>query len=265
MPLKPVRTSLFIVVIMATSTTEAGDWTPPKDPNPREILNQAQADTRAGRYEAALAKHVWFHEHALETESGMYGVRLSFALGYWADLGEEYPPALEKLKEYRDEAQASVLKDTEPHKKFHDLVALNKYLNDEKATQRLFRSLDADHPDLAQQFFELAEPALISGKDYELVGKYISPEPDFAKMKDRFVQDQIMTPSEEPGAKSRWLDFVKKTFVNDATTLVAILAVNKRQAQAEAIATAARSEYDDASFHKAIEKALTGEVPVPWP
>src|SRR5688572_11688303 len=52
-------------------------WSPPANPDPHVILREAKADTQAGRYEEALAKHVWFHSHALEIEPALYGVRLS--------------------------------------------------------------------------------------------------------------------------------------------------------------------------------------------
>jgi len=42
-------------------------WTPPENPNPQQILSEAQSDAKAGRYEDALAKHVWFHENALKS------------------------------------------------------------------------------------------------------------------------------------------------------------------------------------------------------
>ena len=39
----------------------------------------------------------------------MYGVRLSFALSYWEQLGEVYPPALTALKKTRDDKTALLL------------------------------------------------------------------------------------------------------------------------------------------------------------
>lgn len=62
-------------------------------------------DTMAGHYEAALAKHIWFYNEALKINPNMYGVRLSFALSYWKQLADVYPPAKVKLIEARDEAE----------------------------------------------------------------------------------------------------------------------------------------------------------------
>ncbi len=68
-------------------------WAPPENPDPQDILAQAKQDTASGRYEDALAKHLWFHENALEYRSSLYGVRLSFALGDWTKLSHVYPLA----------------------------------------------------------------------------------------------------------------------------------------------------------------------------
>jgi hypothetical protein len=40
------------------------EWTVPTDPDPQTILREAAENTRAGQYELALAKHIWFHENA---------------------------------------------------------------------------------------------------------------------------------------------------------------------------------------------------------
>jgi hypothetical protein len=96
-----VRTSLGLVLMAVLSVGALAQWKPVANPVPDKILNEAQEDAAAGRYEDALAKHVWFHENALTYAPAMYGVRLSFALSYWAALGAMYPPALQKLRHQR--------------------------------------------------------------------------------------------------------------------------------------------------------------------
>jgi hypothetical protein len=46
---------------------------------------------------------------------------------------------------------------------------------------------------------------------------------------------------------------------------VAILSVNDRTAEATEIATLAKEELEDATFHDELESALKGTVPAPWP
>jgi len=35
------------------------------------------------KFDAALKKHIWFHNYALKIRKSLYGVRLSFALADW--------------------------------------------------------------------------------------------------------------------------------------------------------------------------------------
>lgn len=50
----------LLTISMAAS---ANDWTPPENPDVDAIRDEAEADAKAGRYEAALAKRVWWHEN----------------------------------------------------------------------------------------------------------------------------------------------------------------------------------------------------------
>lgn len=255
----------YIVSLLALVCAPArgDDWTPPEDPDPQAILQEAHFDTRAERYETALAKHVWFHENALSIEPALYGVRLSFALGYWHELAKEYPPALLKLEEIRDQDAKNVTEGKNVRKSFHDMASINDNLEEQSATTEVFEALDENSPNIAKQVFDIAQPSLVRSKAYSLLGKYVMPKDDIAKITETYRQGRKLADDSHFGA--RHLDFANKKFANDATTLVAILAVNDRKNEAEAIAASARTEWDDSSFHAGLEKALKGIVPEPWP
>src|SRR5687768_8592736 len=51
----------------------------------------------AGKYNEALARHIWFHNHILEYDIAWAGVRLSYALNDWKKLGNKYEPAKDSL------------------------------------------------------------------------------------------------------------------------------------------------------------------------
>lgn len=254
----------FVVFILLGATSlRADDWAPPKDPDPQAILQESRTDTRAKRYETALKKHVWFHEHALTINPAFYGVRLSFALSYWLELGQEYPPALTKLKEIRDAAQRKVVAGKDIRESFHDMESINDYLGEQSKTREVFEALDEKDPKIAREVFDVAQSSLIKGKAYPLVGKYISPKDDFAKMSEGYRQNKKLATDARFGERD--LGYANKKFANDATTLVAILTVNDRTKEANEIATSARAEWDDDSFHASLENALKGVVPDPWP
>ncbi|HTD86247.1 MAG TPA: serine/threonine-protein kinase, partial [Candidatus Binatia bacterium] len=76
---------------------------PGEKPQPSKILDEAKEQRQHGEYEQALQRHIWYHNHALEFEPSLTGVRLSFALAEWIELGRRYPRARRALIEIRDE------------------------------------------------------------------------------------------------------------------------------------------------------------------
>src|SRR4051812_33123284 len=85
---------LCFVIALCVPASAMGKWSVPAKPDPQVILHEARADARAHRFEDALAKQLWFHQHALEIRPSLAGVR-GVALMDWHDLGKVYPPALE--------------------------------------------------------------------------------------------------------------------------------------------------------------------------
>lgn len=254
---------LIVTLTFLPLPAGADEWQPPENPDPQVILKEAGADRRAGRYAVALAKHVWFHDHALDYEPAMTGVRLSFALSDWHALGKDFPPALAMLEAARDTAAENVLVGKDVRASFRDLTAIGRTLGDDSVTKSIFEGLDVADPDTAKQVYRLAQPTLVRAKAYKLCAKYIDPQRDFARIQLQYRQMNRLAENRDVGAQI--LEHSKKRFINDVATLVALLVVNEREDEAEQIAKTAKQEWDDVAFHAAIDKALAGTVPRPWP
>lgn len=127
------------------------------------------------KYEEALTRLVWFWEHILEHNPGMYGVRRSFLLGIWADLGKQYPPALAELKQIRDDSEKRAL--TGDDEAFGDVAAIDNELKEQNRTIELFKELDRTQPDAAKKALRFADNALIANGEYALSLKY-GPTPE---------------------------------------------------------------------------------------
>jgi hypothetical protein len=238
------------------------DWTPPPNPDPYKILNEARDDRDGGRYADALAKHVWFHENALKYQPSLYGVRLSFALSDWGELSDLYPPALLTLKTVRDEAVKKVREangEEDSFHVFHDFAAINRALKEKSKTTELFVWLDANKPKAAKRAFRVAEPALIESKQYRLCGKYIDADRSFGEIVRHYHMNQGMAKSEKFGADFR--EYAETTFSKSTATLVALLVLNDHKADALRIAEKALKEHDDAEFKQTLEQAKKGELP----
>lgn len=264
-----MRTAIFTLCVLLPTIGFAEDWTPPENPDPQKVLQEAREDVKHQRYEVALSKILWFHENAAVLQPSLSGVRLSFALSYWLELGEVYPPALEKMKQLRDEAEKQIRNEKQVRVRFedfHDFVALNRTLREEERTAKAFEWLDKTDEEDAQRVFLAAQPALIKQRAYKLCGKYIDSERDFSRIRRSYTMGLLMA-DKRFGARHR--EFTEKKFLNDVTTLIAILAQNDRKAEASEVASEAKKIVEDPDLQKKLDKqmesALSGTVPKPWP
>ena len=255
--------STGVSTVIAADKAIGKDWTLPENPNPQTILNEAQADAQAKRYEIALAKQVWFHENALKLNPGMTGVRLSFALSSWESLGRAYPPAMTKLQAIRDGLQERAIKGEDLMSGFADLAAINRTLGEDSRTSEAFRATDVLNPKAAKMAIFYVKPALVKSKDYELYLKYTDVKRDYLQMRQLYERNMQMAEDKKFGGNLG--DFAKKSFRNGSATLVAILAVSDRKGEASEIAALAKKQLEDPEFFKELDAALAGTVPNPFP
>jgi hypothetical protein len=136
-------------------------------------LADARRLTAEGDYAGALERHLWYHDHALESAPSHYGVRLSFALSDWHRLGEKYPPAIEAFRRVRDEKTKRLAEGEEKHDLFHDVAAMNRTLRDHAATAALFRRLDEISPVFASTVVDIAGEALADRGEHALFRKHL--------------------------------------------------------------------------------------------
>lgn len=244
-------------------------WTPPENPDPRAIRKEAQDDVKAGRYEIALQKHVWYHENAVRLRPSQSAVRLSFALGEWLEFGEIYPPALEEMERFRDAAEKRIRDPDQIRVRsddFSEFAALNRTLREEEKTVEVFRWLDETEPRDAKRIFSHAKRPLVQQKAYDLYGKYIDPERDANFLKDVYALDHKRDTERFSESTQRMIqESHESMFRNNAATLVAVLVQIDREAEAMEIAKELENFLEDAELkeklHRQLESALTGEFP----
>src|SRR4051812_41965601 len=139
----------------------------------RAALNAAQKLASQGKFSAALKKHIWFHNHALEIRKSYYGVRLSFALAYWMELARKYPPALAALRKIRDKKTASLSRGKADRALFHDVESINDRLKESAATVTLFKRIAHKNQRFASAIYDLADQAIIAAGEYSLARKHL--------------------------------------------------------------------------------------------
>jgi|GEM_PF-3528269 len=101
-------------------------------------LERAEQYRREGKYAESLREHLWYHKNALKYDEAQTGVRLSFALGDWVDLGHDYPPATDALRAVRDETLVTYRKDPSNALLFDEVMTINLALDDLVSAKSLF-------------------------------------------------------------------------------------------------------------------------------
>ena len=193
--------------------------------NPQQRLLSGQQAAQEGRYAEALSAYVWFHNNALKHEPALYGVRLSFALGYWLDLGRSYPKAVEKLREIRDKKVLAILKVRGDRDLFHDVASINRELDESQETCDLFQQLHRQHPDFAQQCVSLAMDALVDCKAYTLAHQY-SPDPEgkLLRLSDDLADDIARNLQRPEEHRMRIQEAILHRYCQQVQSIAAILA-----------------------------------------
>ena len=239
------------------------------EPDPSQVLKEAEAATKAGRYEEALEKHVWYHENALRIQPSQFGVRLSFALISWGQLARCYPPALRKLRAIRDETVQRVYSDDAEPELFADIAALNDLLDHDEKTVELFRWFETNRPGEARFAYFFVHDVLIKRKEFGLCGKYITVPDDFETAVEAYqIHLQCMErieDKEHPDRAKAEEGSAREHFSNSVCTMVALLVLNDRKPEAVEYAAKAKEFLDDTEFHANLDKALDGVVPERWP
>lgn len=164
-------------------------WAPEPEaaekPDLQKILKDARELTEKGRYEEALQRYIWYHNHALEYDPNQRGVRLSFALADWIELGREYPKALQALVEIRDRDTQRFYDGRGSFKLFMDVHSINSYLGQDGATHALFKDIERQYKPLAQQCFPVVESLLVVHHEYSLCFDYIGdPQSAYERITD---------------------------------------------------------------------------------
>ena len=154
---------------VASAETWSPTLAPGEKPDLQNILNEAKNLMDEGKYEEALQRQIWYFNHALEFDPAQTGVRLSFALAQWVELGRRYPRAKQALLEIRDRDTQRLAAGKGFANLFSDVNSINNYLGQEDATLALFKTIYQTDNQLAKGCYFYAENLLIQHGEYELL------------------------------------------------------------------------------------------------
>lgn len=191
--------------------------------DPGEILNRGRTSALEGRHAAALKDFLWFHENALKHDRAYYGVRLSFALGYWKELADVYPPALEALHSAKQRSESFLRTGAGDRDLFNDVVSINRELGRTGDTYELFLVLKSSHPELAKKVGDLAIEAIVEAGDFKLASEHL-PHPEIYLL---WLSDRLNDKLEQKGVPrqraTRRREAYVRNYCSDVQTILKIL------------------------------------------
>ena len=250
---------------------------PDEKPDFQKILNSAKSLTDEGSYEEALQRYLWYFDHS-RNDASQRGVRLSFALSDWIELGRRYPKAKQALVEIRDADARQFSAGTGNFDLFQEIAGINQYLNDSAATLALFKAVEHSDPQLAGQCYPFVQDLLMQAGEYEKCLGYLGdPESAFDRIRDsrermKHWEDQQASRREQEKERFQAMAktnpafahfpnfpapplFADNNFVRQTRELIEILVGAGHKADAEKVRDQALAVLDDARLKSAISDA----------
>jgi hypothetical protein len=199
-------------------------------------LERARRFAEQGKYEEALREHIDFHDNILRTQPDMYGVRISFALSHWIDLGRKYPKALTAMKEIRDQKTTRLLNAETNREIFHDVASINGYLDEKHSTATLFQQIETKESSFAKSIYDLAEDSLVADGQYALARKYIgTPDEAFQRARAKYNRGMDYVNRQPPERQSSPRGAFENIFADSVVRLLLILQNTGDEARAKTI------------------------------
>jgi hypothetical protein len=225
--------------------------------NAKDRLDQARRWALEGRHEEALDEFVWFHHHALEEDAALRGVRLSFALDWWLQLGEAYPVARTAYDATRQAKVDRMMSGAFDRRLFKDVHAMNLVAGDELSTYHLFLRIRELSPGFAADCADIALPAIAHAGDTALAREYL-PDPEPAvEWKASQLNDDVTRARGEPEARRQiLLDAFATLFAEDVRLLADVLRHAGDEPAADALKTRALALVVDDDMREAVRAKL---------
>jgi hypothetical protein len=223
-------------------------------PDPSEALRAVRELTRQGRFAKALERQLWFHEHAFEYRPSLSAVRLSYGLSAWVELARQYPPARDALLATRDRLAAAVRGGDTAFDRFHELAAINEHLGEPAQTAPAFLALRASYPEVARQYYRVAEKGLVAAGEFAVCSEYI---PDAMARVEYLGRNRrhMLASAPRPLTEAQTAELravVEARFTEEAVRLVEILTRVGRVPEAERVRELAAAEVESESARAAI-------------
>lgn len=251
------KTAFMIVVVMffVLSCSDPGD--------PEKVLARARKYYEQGNYEKALQDHIWFHDNALKYKPSLYGVRLTFALLDWIELGKKYPKAHNELIEIRNRKAYQIRKKRGTQELFHDVKSINTYLHENQRTVDLYKEMTDCDFDLAKQCYSLAKDDLIAHQEFELCNQMMEAPMFIIRDMRKLLEQNIAIYKTNQWADEAHLEWTIKYYLEETEFTLIVLVNNRRFVEADRLLAKAGEDIDIARIISGLADLKNKYMPKP--
>ena len=140
--------------------------------DPSDVLAEARDAYSQNKHQLALEKYQWFYRNALKHNEAYYGVRLSYCINEWADLGKIYQPACDALREEFN-TSLKVFLQSDSRRAFHEYASIAESLGEEGKVYEQFMLVHESNKELAFQLFRFVYTYCANNNQWELCREYL--------------------------------------------------------------------------------------------
>jgi len=242
-----MKKATFLIIIVMVFTCSCSD---PGDPE--KVLARARKYYQQGNYEKALQDHIWFHNNALKHKPSLYGVRLSFALLDWIELGRKYPAAHNELIDIRNRKTELIKKKRGTLELFHDVQSINKYLYESKRTIALYKDMTNCDFELAKQCYDLAKEELIEHEELELCNRMMEAPMFIIRDMRKMLDKNIAIYKTNQWADEAHLEWSIQHYLEETEFTLIVLIKNNRIVEAKRFWARAARDIDIARIRSGL-------------
>ncbi len=139
---------------------------------PGDILEEARTAFSEYNYELSLEKYAWFFDNAIKIKKSYYGVRLSYCLIEWAELGEKYPKAKKALIKKKDESLRLFNESMLPAA-FHEYESICDALNCQNEPVDVFHEVAKIDNELSKKLFVFVYEQIARNEEWSICREYL--------------------------------------------------------------------------------------------
>jgi tetratricopeptide (TPR) repeat protein len=212
-------------------------------PGQEVTLSLARKAHRCGDFATALEHYDYFFEHALDEDLyALYGVRLSYCLDEWAELGQQFPPATDRLR-LKKESALRLLKASRDPERFHDYIAICHYLKCSDEPIQQFLSYHRTDPDLSRSIVRFIWDDLVDAEQWDICSSYVDDSQErYRNALGRFDEAMSVCDSDPDLGGEEFAGQIEEWYVRDVRNLALVLCNAARAAEAEGILTQVKND-----------------------